>query len=504
MRKTLLCLSFLCVFCGLWCVANAEECTSGAYTYILLEDGDVEITQYIGWESDLTVPEIIDGRKVTGIGDAAFKNCGNLRSVTIPESVTVVGNNPFLFNENLSEVIVSRDHPALATIEGVLFSKMDRRLIWCSPQKKSQEYSIPQGIKDIGDYAFMDCHGIKNVMIPDSVTSIGNYAFKNCDKLNNITMPDSITRIGDGAFAFCTGLKNMTIPDSVISVGMNPFAACGFRIDMIVSPDHPILSVIDGVLFSKNDARLIHYPLIKSDKEYVVPWGIKSIDEYAFYRSLYLQRVAIPDTVTSIGGFAFAECQKLIDVTIPDSVKDMGKYAFYYAQELTNVTIPKGVTCIEEYTFSECKSLKSITIPDGITSIGESAFSGCHSLTNLMIPEGITIINRYTFEECYRLKSIVIPDGVTSIGRCAFFMCSDLTSVIIPDSVTSIDGFAFSKCYALASLKIPGSVISMDEDTFRFSNNITLMVPRGGYAEQFCKENELSFMYDDELDWLND
>lgn len=151
--------------------------------------------------------------------------------------------------------------------------------------------------------------------------------------------------------------------------------------------------------------------------------------------------VVIPDSVTSIGDYAFLSCDGLTSVTIPDSVTSIGEYAFAWNYNLTNVTILDGVTSIGVGVFDNCPYLTNVDIPNSVTTIGEGAFK--HSgLASVNIPNGVTTIERDTFYYC-GLASVTIPDGVTSIGETAFYNCFNLTSVTIPASVTTIGSAAF-------------------------------------------------------------
>lgn len=354
--------------CACWMGAVAdEECetfTSGDYRYVLLDDGTVEITRYTGRAKDLIIADMIDGKKVTAIGDSAFAYCLYLTNVTIPDSVTSIGNgafegcwiltsvlipdsivkigtNPFSSCNALESISVSVDQPYFATIDGVLFRKADKTLISYPEGKKSSTYSIPQGITNIGDMAFFRCDSLTNVNIPDSVTSIGNSAFSHCESLISVTIPDSVTSIGDSAFFWCSSLTRVTIPDSVAYIGVNPFRWCKSLESIFVSPDNLYFAAIDGVLFHKVNKSLIAYPAGIQVATYIIPQGITSIGNAAFSDCSSLTSVTIPDSVTSIGDYAFSTCNSLTSVTIPDSVTSIGQDAFKDCPNLT-LTVPRN------------------------------------------------------------------------------------------------------------------------------------------------------------------
>ena len=196
--------------------------------------------------------------------------------------------------------------------------------------------------------------------------------------------------------------------------------------------------------------------------------------------------MTIPDSVTSIGDYAFSGCSGLTSVTIPNSVTSIESFAFNYCTNLTSVTIPNSVTSIGYHAFDGCSGLTSVTIPNSVTSIGDGAFYGCSGLVdvegvvivrnvfygyygssgNVTIPDGVTSIGEYAFKDCNGLTSVTIPDSVTSIESSAFYNCSGLTSVTIPDSVTSIGDGAFYGCTNLTSIAIPYSVEKIGQHAF--------------------------------------
>ena len=172
----------------------------------------------------------------------------------------------------------------------------------------------------------------------------------------------------------------------------------------------------------------------------------------SFHNSSYLKEITIPDSVISIGDFAFSNCSKLTSVTIGDSVTTIGDYAFCECTNLTSVTIGNSVTTIGDMAFYCCSNLTSVTIPDSVTTIGYEAFAGCDNLTSVTIGNSVTTIGYGAFQNCSNLTSVTIGDSVTTIGYEAFAGCDNLTSVTIPDSVTTIGDSAFSGCSNLTSV----------------------------------------------------
>jgi len=263
-------------------------------------------------------------------------------------------------------------------------SSSSSRAQWYSNRSSIKSVVIEDGVTNIGDFAFYDCRGLTSVTIPNSVTSIGGYAFFSCTSLTSVTIGNSVTSIGDQAFRGCTGLTSVTIPEGVTSIGDAAFCDCSGLTSINVADDNPNYISKDGVLFDKQQTTLIQYPGGKQGA-YVIPNSVTSIGNYAFYGCSGLTSVTIPNSVTSIGMGAFMNCTALTSVTIPDSVTSIGREAFYGCTDLTSVSIPNSVTSIEQNAFSGCSGLTSVTIPNSVTSIGYSAFYYCTGLTSLKL-----------------------------------------------------------------------------------------------------------------------
>ena len=322
-----------------------------------------------------------------------------LTSVTLPNSVTSVGNAAFYECSGLTSPVYNSHS----------FAYM--------PTSYQGDYVIPEGIKQIAGSAFRGCVGLTSVTIPNSVTSIGDYAFDGCSGLTSpvynshsfaymptsyqgdYVIPEGIKQIAGAAFRDCSGLRSITIPNSLTSIG-----------------------------------------------------------DWAFNGCSSLTSVTTGNGLTSIGDFAFYECSSLTSVTTGNGLTSIGECAFYGCSSLTSVTTGNGLTSIGDYTFDGCSSLTSITIPNSVTSIGECAFYGCSGLKSINIPNSLTSIERHTFDGCSSLTSITIPNSVTSIGYSAFSRCSGLTSVTIGNSVESIDYYAFRECSNLGKIILGSSL----------------------------------------------
>ncbi|MBR3765521.1 MAG: leucine-rich repeat domain-containing protein [Clostridia bacterium] len=251
MKKLLLAL--LAVVLLLAACALAEDApivyTSGDFQYILLEDGTAEITGYSGKAAELTIPAELDGHTVTSLADSsiafcrklitvtipdtvvsiadhAFASCRKLTTVSIPDSVLFVGANPFASCDMLTDIIVSPDHPTLAIIDGVLFSKTDKTLICYPTTLPDSTYAVPQGICSIGSYAFQNCDSLISITLPDTIVFIDDDAFSACNNLATVNLPDGVTSIGESAFSFCTSLTSLNIPENVTAIGADAFLAC--------------------------------------------------------------------------------------------------------------------------------------------------------------------------------------------------------------------------------------------------------------------------------------
>ena len=282
--------------------------------------------------TSVTIPD-----SVTTIGCYAFVNCINLTSVTIPDNVTEIDSYAFHYCSSLTKFNVSTYNPSFSSSDDgkILYNKDKTTLI---------TYPSATG----------------NITIPNCVTSIGCYAFFYCSSLESVIIPDSVTYIDYGAFFGCSGLTSVTIPDSVISIDYAAFCICSNLTKFNVSTNNPNFSSSDDrkILYNKNKTTLIAYP--SATDNITIPAGVTSIGGYAFYDCNSLTSVTIPDSVISIDDYAFNNCSSLTSVTIPDSVTSIGNHAFSWCTNLTSVTIPDSVTFIDNWAFGNCSNLTTV------------------------------------------------------------------------------------------------------------------------------------------------
>ena len=325
--------------------------------------------------------------------------------------------------------------------------------------------TLPKSITTM-ERAFQYCTSLESVKIADGITSISYGAFASCINLKDVNIPDSVTTIERGGFYECTSLECLFIPDSVTTIGYSAFWNSP---DLLVfaeaesepkgwETDHENIYygcyattmgiTSDGWKWASgaDSAYIIKYT--GTDTNVIIPDSIEGkpvthILTGAFEGNTRITDIIIPDTVTTIGRNAFYECRSLENIYFGNGVKNVGSNAFYWCDSLTNVYIKDiGSWCQIEFDLSGATPLY----------YAKNLYLNGEKVTSVDVPQGVTSIGSYVFYRYDALVSITLPDTVTSIGSCAFYECDSITTVTIPTSVTYIDCFAFYNCSNLTQV----------------------------------------------------
>ncbi|MBR4237271.1 leucine-rich repeat protein [bacterium] len=511
--------------------------------------------------TDLIIP---DG--VVSIGNYAFYHATTITSVTIPNTLTSIGNDAFWYSSSIEKVNTSSTESWCNINFGNYYSNpiYYAHNLYLNGELVT-DLIIQDGVTSIGKYSFAYCYSLKSVTVPSTLTTIGSDAFNYCSSLERVNISnleswcnidfynsasnplpyaknlylndelvtdlvisDGITSIKAYAFTYCRSIKSITISESVTKIGTNAFYNCSFlnRVNILNLESWCNINFASSIS-SSNSNYLDLYLNNELVTDLVIPDGVTSIGDYAFYNCFNIISVTIPESVTKIGTNAFGRCFKLSEVinksnlvmtigtsnngyvayyakgiaddesksklskiddfvvytdnddvilcdyignntniTIPESVTSIGEYAFYNCPYIETVVIQEGTKLIKYYAFSGCSSLTSITIPSSLEAIGNNAFSNCLSLRKVNILDtaswcDIDFYNNYSnplYNAHYlylnnkKISDFVVPDGVTTIKKYSFNNCYNISSITIPESLTSIERYAFSSCFGLLEI----------------------------------------------------
>lgn len=330
------------------------------YSYSFVSYDEIEITAYNGVDYDVKVPAYIDGFKVVGIADFTMDSVNfapYVRSVTLPETVTYIGDEAF----GTLDFNVRQPFSSLSAV------------------------NLPKSLKVIGDGAF-GCSSFESIIIPEGVEYIGAHAFEH-SRVTEVTYKGDNVKHGDSSFGSLTMI-------AVSKVLANSFNDAYFS---------------DKVFYTYRDYLYVY---TGSDRSPVIPDGVSGIMMSAF-AGRDVTTVTIPDSVEYIGERAF-ENSPVTSIVIPPSVKTIGKDAFSGCTELESITFSEGLESIEEGAFRGCRKLSSVALPDGLLSVGDDAFASCSALTDISIPASCETASISSVEDTPWYSAL--PDGDMYLG----------------------------------------------------------------------------------------
>ena len=479
----------------LYSIENKEVCIQGA---------DESLTS-------ITIPCTIDGYPVTRIRAAAFSYT-NLKSISIPESVTDIGTLAFEETPWLKE---QRKKNALVIINNILIDGKGAK----------GKVVIPSNVTIIAESAFSANQLITEVVIPDSVHTIKEEAFRVCRKLTKITFGNGLKVVETKAFEECELLKSAKFNDGLISIGEAAFLRC-YKLDTVVVPSS--VTEVGGSAFSRtpwidrmnleNDFVIINGILISSEAygEVTIPSEVRTIASLAFFDNAGVEILHIPETVTVIESEAFSWCVGLEKVYWPNSVSVIPKESFVHCKKLETISIPDGVTAILNRAFFGCESLKNVSFSSNVTDIGSHAFTSTPWLDNLSEEKDYAVVNGHLLKVkdsitdvkvpngvvkvcggalSYRVKSVTLPSSLITIGEEAFNDCWDIKEIKVPKNVKVIEASAFYNCSGLTKITLPEGLIYLGESAFSYCAKLkNLTIPNTvtkicNYAVPFDNKN---------------
>lgn len=413
----------------------------------------------------LYIPSYIERKPVVSIAKRAFNASKALTAVYVPSTVKDIGDRAFFGCNNLDRV------------------------------------SIQGGNLKIGAHAFASCRSLKRVVFNGAAAELGDYAFRGCSNIA-IYYTQNVTAIGECAFIGSglsgeldlRGVKNIkssafkgceitsiTFGKNLSEIGPSAFFNCDDLNEIKLSDENDEYVYVDGCLIRRSDNTLV-----LGLASVVIPETVVSIGDYAFAYRKNLSEIAIPSSVTAIGSYAFANCENLKTIEVSQSVKSIQSCVFKSCVSLTKATwrtlvsVPdsafegcsaltdvklSNVTKIGERAFSGCIGLKEIILPQSLTEIGEYAFNKT-ALASITLPQSIDKVGNGWFSDCKYLETVNFDGKIKEIGESAFSGCISLKSFEIPSSVVNIGDSAFSSCISLKNIEIPSSVVSIGKFAF--------------------------------------
>lgn len=390
----------------------------------------------------LYIPSYIDRKPVVSIAGRAFNASKTLTAVYVPSTVKDIGDSAFFGCNNLDRV----------SIQGGNLKIGNRAFAGCRSLKR---VVFNGAAAELGDYAFWDCSKIA-IYYTQNVTAIGECAFLGSGLSGELDLR-GVKNIKSGAFNGCE-ITSITIGKNLSEIGPSAFFNCDDLNEIKLSDENDEYVYVDGCLIRRSDNTLV-LGLASA----VIPETVVSIGDYAFAYRKNLSEIAIPSSVTAIGSYAFANCENLKTIEVSESVKSIQSCVFKSCVSLTKATW-RTLVSVPDSVFESCSALTDVKL-SSVTKIGERAFSGCIGLKEIILPQSLTEIGEYAFNKT-ALASIALPQSIDKVGNGWFLGCKYLETVNFDGKIKEIGESAFSGCISLKSFEIPSSVVSIGNSAF--------------------------------------
>ena len=536
---------------------------------------------------------VVLGEGLTAVPEEAFANCSALRSVTLPASVKELGRNSFslcgaletlelpeglttihagalkkcplqalhlpaslarmgddymgdVFEDagelpadtGLKNITVAQDNPLYCSQDGLLYNKEGTVLLFCPRGRK--EASIPEGVTEIGRYAFFMCFDLTSVALPSTLKTVNEQAFHYCEALTQCELPDGLERVEDSAFFGCESWAGVDrIPSSVQYIGPYAFTEC--KGTKIVVPD--------GIVTLPKYA---FWGYEETLTEITLPTSLKTIGDCAFAWAKNVQTLTIPEGVVSVGAESFARMDALRALTLPGTLRSIGATAFAGGDNVENhleeVYIPASVTEIGENAFAKRPGLtiiadsedsaaaryarengltlrvkggsetdadfeivdgvliayhgakSEVVIPSSVTEIGPGVFEAPEEgeegvdITKVTIPASVTKIGDRAFYGC-QLTEVTFAEGsaLRQLGESAFAYCTKLPEILLPEGLEVIGVRAFDGDSRLSEIAIPGSVTTIGAYAFALCSGLKAVQFASGLESQLKTIGDFAF-----------
>ena len=479
------------------------------------EDGDIWSERAIpaSTRGAVTIPSTLGGRPVRKIGPSAFQSCAGITSISIPSTVEAIENGAFFQCSSLASVTIPAGVSEIA----------DDAFNWCdslssfSVASGNGTYRIRNGMLYRGSDTLVRCPPAKSgaVTVPSGTTTIDENAFAGCFRMTSVSLPEGLRTIDWDAFWRCSALTSISLPASLESY-FQAFEGCTSLASFSVASGSASFQAKDGVLFSKDGAKLLRYPPAKNGTSYAIPSGTTVVDSDAFIGASKLVSLSFPASVAStdayndefylygctslstvsvdlsnpvfksVGGVLFSKDGKRLvsfppgksgAYPIPAGTETVDFNAFEGCSRVTSLTIPSSLRCEGDmFSFYDCSSLSSFYVdPDNATFRATTdgvLFRGSTLLAyppgrggSYSVPYGTYTIGEDAFATA-AITGVSIPSSVSTIGALAFYGCESLSSVSLASGLQTIFGQAFQGCKTLRALSIPSSVTAVDSNAF--------------------------------------